>query len=74
MPEDPSIIHETISHELKHHTSETFELLKEDKNTTECKLFYIVLRALMTDGFVHSNEDSKREDLISENISDFVSC
>ncbi len=70
-PNDLSKLHETIFHELRHHTCETFELLNEDKLTTEHKLFYIGLRALTTEGFVPSTSDRRPENLISENISKF---
>lgn len=70
-PDDLSSLHGVISHELKHHTSETSELLNEDKVITEYKLFYIGLRALTTQGFVQPNSDHTREEFISENISKF---
>ena len=70
-PDDLSILHNAISRELKHHTSETLELLNEDKVITEYKLFYICLRALTRDGFACSKSNSTREDLISKIISKF---
>lgn len=70
-PDDLSSLHGVISHELKHHTSETSELLNEDKVITEYKLFYIGLRALTTQGFVQPNSDHGREEFTSENICKF---
>jgi len=70
-PDDLSSLHDTISSELKHHTSETLELLNEDKVITEYKLFYIGLRALTTEGFAPSTSNRTRDDLASENISKF---
>ncbi len=69
--DDMSILHKTISCELKHHTSETLDLLNESKIISEYKLFYIGLRALTNDKFLHPTLNSKREELISKNISKF---
>ncbi len=71
MPDDLYSLYDVISSELKHHTSETLELLNEDKVITEYKLFYIGLRALTTEGFVQSTSDHTREAFVSENISKF---
>ncbi|MHC4267819.1 MAG: sulfotransferase [Planctomycetota bacterium] len=70
-PDDISSINSAISGELKHHTSETLELLNEDKIISEIKIFYIGLRALTRDGLVYSASGSSHDDLISENISNF---
>lgn len=61
-----------ISPGLKHHTSDTLELLNEKKLLAKDMLLYMGLRAFTTDGFVGSNPSGDREALISENISKFV--
>jgi glycosyltransferase involved in cell wall biosynthesis len=71
MPDNISGLQDSICRELKHHTCETLTLLNDDKLITEYKLFYLGLRALTTDGFVHPTPDSTREVWISKNISTF---
>ena len=71
-PEDPSSLYQTVARELKHHKSETAELLNEDKITTEYKLFYIGLRALSVQGVEYSKAGESREKLISDNIGRFL--
>lgn len=70
-PDSPSILLNAISQKLKHHTSETSELLNDDKIVTEHKLFYIGLRALTNNKFLRPTLDNSREELVSENISKF---
>jgi hypothetical protein len=68
-PDNQSILLNTISKKLKHHTSETYELLNDDKIVTEYKLFYIALRALTNDKFLGSISGNSREELVSKYIS-----
>ena len=70
-PDDISVLNDTIFRQLRHHASETYELLNEEKLPTEHKLLYIGLRALTTDGFVHSTLYRSQDILLSKCISQF---
>lgn len=71
-PENPTLLSQTISRELKHHSIEMADLLNENKMMTEHKLFYIGLRALSVPGLLPSTPGRTREELISENIGRFL--
>ncbi|MFQ5544281.1 MAG: sulfotransferase, partial [Nitrospiria bacterium] len=71
VPDKPSALHKAISKKLKHHKSETLELLNDNSLIAQHKLFYIGLRALTNQGFAAATPDGKIEDSISENISRF---
>ncbi len=70
-PDDITTLHNAIHRDLKHHTSETSELLKEHKVLAEYKLFYIGLRAIATTGFLYPATEHTPEALISENACGF---
>lgn len=68
---NPSVLYEAISDKLRHYRDETIVLLNEGNIKTEYKLFYIGLRALVTEGFAIFPSDDEREHSISTNISKF---
>ena len=70
--DDMSVLHNSISTKLRHHSSETIDLLNQDKLLTEYKLFYAELRTLTSDTLVEAASDSMRENLISSHVSKFV--
>lgn len=70
-PDDPSMLCNAISKELKHYTCETYDLLSDDEIMTEYKLFYIGMRALSYEGFLRSQVNGSGEKLVSENIGKF---
>ena len=70
--DDMSVLHNSISTKLRHHSSETIDLLNKDKLLTEYKLFYVGLRALTSDTLVGAASDGRRENLISDHVSKFV--
>ena len=70
-PDDMSVLHNSISTKLRHHSSETIDLLNKDKLLTEYKLFYVGLRTLTSDTLVGAASDSTRENLISAHVSKY---
>lgn len=67
---DESILYNTVSPELKHHTSMIWDLLKENRIVAEYKLFYLGLTALLSKEMTHSG-DSK-EISTSESVEIFL--
>jgi len=70
-PKEQQILNQIVSRELKRHTSEMGELLKEDKITTASKLFYIGLRALSVPAVLSSEINRSQEQTISDNMGRF---
>ncbi|MGH9986827.1 MAG: sulfotransferase, partial [Nitrososphaeraceae archaeon] len=66
--DDLSQVQAAIVQDLRHHTSETLELLEETNVATEYKLLYICLRAVSFREFVPTGS----KDGVSENISKFL--
>jgi hypothetical protein len=65
---DKSVIGKAIAGELRHYTSETSELLKENRMSLECKLFYTGLRDLL----FHKELDRKQPDRVSAALAEFM--
>ena len=64
-------IQETIRSEMRHHKSETSELLSDNEVLREYKLLYLGLRTLAVRGFAGGESDGGREAAVSEIISRF---
>jgi hypothetical protein len=71
-PDDHSVIDAAISAELRHHNSEIPELLKENRVSRECKLFYIGLRALSYPSYVAARSSPEEQDWVSASVGDFM--
>jgi hypothetical protein len=71
-PDDPSRLRDAISHELRHQTSKTQELLDWTGLAMECKLLYIGLRGLSFDNLMPKSCRSPRKDTVSENVGSYL--
>lgn len=70
--DEASRIDDAIFQDLRHHTSETLELLDETNVATEYKLIYIGLRALSSREFVGTASGDGRRDRPSESLGRFL--
>jgi len=70
-PDDPAIVRGAIASAFKHHSSEPSELLHDSQIPPTSKLLYIGLRALISDSRVGGASDSRREDVLSAQVSEF---
>jgi len=71
-PHDFSIIHESISADLRHHSLTLADLLKKDEVAPEAKLFYAGLRVFSGTDFLGRVNPNVQESLVEENISRFL--
>jgi hypothetical protein len=71
-PEASSETHRAVAAELRHHSSEIPDLLKESRVSRECKLLYIGLRALLSPHFVPAGSSREQQDRISAAVGDFM--
>jgi hypothetical protein len=55
--------------EVKHHSSDIWDLLADDNAVVEAKALYIGLRAILCEGHTHTPMPLKREAWISETVS-----
>jgi hypothetical protein len=70
--EDKSVLKDVVSRELKHHSSDTLRLLDENKVSIDDKLFYIILRSILREGFFPSLPNRNQNDFISEAVDKFL--
>lgn len=65
-------VQDAIAHEVRHHTSETLELMDSRELAIEYRMFYIGLRALLFQQFSFSPPCNDGRDTTSENIDAFL--